>query len=585
MTEQNSKEWNKFINKFIILFKRSNNILKKYKSKEQLEQVKKIHQKISNLTPPEPPILENKNLIKKMIEEVNRSREGLFQIEAEQLGFHLLNCLMYLHGVAQTYYATQWYHMFIYYYRSNNEIDNELKGIIFRKYSKLILFFDFILLSAMEYLVKNFPDEIFENMKIEFEQEDFTQRVILFIEEYLSYFNEMRIFLYFNLPGHKKTDLFFAPGLYYFRTEINQIELFNYSKDIFELKATLDSNYIEKSKNSFKVIYNDFKHLNDIWYNKFGYNIKNLISVAIILLNKLLDKISPFFEEYEGDIPVFEFHNINGRKPEYLKNIFFNYIKKLIQNYFKNHKRLNPIINTRDLKKSIRKRDPTIKNQEIIKIILELTADPEKPFILGVNKLANKLLYYLGNGHLYPYLIGYPGAIRERFYNRLLEISQFKKEYVLTNQIKRILINHGFRIHPLSSHQIINDQRITLGEIDIIATRKSKLLLFIESKIIPHKKINLYEIRDFEQHIKAMDKRVKKFDNNITIFEKYCRNESDLKHFLNYHKKETLNIDKFEIRKNYFITPYMLFYPQDSDLVHKIEKLSVSLFEHRIENI
>jgi len=94
-------EWEKKLQDFEFYVKRSNKILNDLKSKEQLQQIPSIHNKLLKIFP-SGTILKDINLIEKFLQISNSIRENYFDIEARELGRHLINSLMYLHGVAQT---------------------------------------------------------------------------------------------------------------------------------------------------------------------------------------------------------------------------------------------------------------------------------------------------------------------------------------------------------------------------------------------------------------------------------------------------------------------------------------------------
>lgn len=83
--------------------------------------------------------------------------------------------------------------------------------------------------------------------------------------------------------------------------------------------------------------------------------------------------------------------------------------------------------------------------------------------------------------------------------------------------------------------------------------------------------------------MKNIVKQIKKFDRNIGFFSNYCGNKNSLTHFLNYSNMEVLLINNYEIKKIYFITPYLIFYPEGLKTKHAIESLSVYLFQDRLK--
>ena len=496
-TREKSIDWNKKIQDFEFQVKRSIKILKNFKSKEQLEQVLSINQKISNIIP-SGAILKDFKLVDKFLRIANSIKENYFFIEAKELGRHLINSLMYLHGVAQTYYATQWYYYFI--YLVNKKIYNNIEQIEVRRLNRLLGNFDFILLSAIEYLLYKYKDFFIEEVEPVEKINDICYRIIKFIKEYTTYFNEIHTLNFFKLNNVKELDLLFGPGMYYFRVEIDQPEILDYGKQKFDVSFLDSGNYMEESEHIFKNLEHDFLKLNEIWLEKFGYRIESIISTAKILLNEINDKYSTFWEPYNSIIPVFEIPDLKDKDIKFIGKIFDKYLSKLISNYLEKQELYYTFWKLEDLTNTIKEHRSDWKPNELPSVLKELRVDQSTEFNLGVNNLANHLYYFLNDYSLFFYIIGYSGALRERLYIQTSKLDHPHKEFILIDHIKRILKNYNFKIHPLSGKQIIGKKKRTLGEIDVIATLNNDILLFIESKIIPQKKIDLSKIRNFNQH-------------------------------------------------------------------------------------
>ena len=573
-------DWEGIFQDFQQYLKRVNNILDQAKSKEQLEQVPKISEKLKDLIP-SGTILSNINLIDKFIKIANSSRQHYFSIEAKNLGIHLLNSLMFVHGVAQSSYATQYYHYYV--YRVNSLKFNDIEMIKVRELSRLINRFDQIILSLMEYLLKNFHSDIIEDISLNINIGDVCFRIIKLIKEYAKYILEMEQLEFLKFHNIKNVNLVFGPGMYYFQITTNQKEFLDYGLKHFEVSSHSFKEEYEEHTGVYSDLWEDFSGLNEIWFHKFGYRIECIISAVKILSYKISEKYKNFFKPYDGNIPVFNVSEFEGKSIQDLERIFSNYLYKLISNYFNQPELKNTFEEPRIIKNFIKNNRSDWVKDELKKIILELTADPQKPILLGVNDLVNHLFYYTNKNKLFFYIINYPGALRERLYNRLSEIDNYKKESVLINHIKRILENNGYIIHPLSGKQILNNFKKTIGEVDIIGTKNNKILVFIESKIIPQKKIDPTNYQYFGQIMRSIGEKIQKFNKNIKIFEQYCGDLTLLDHFFEYYDKEIIDINSFSIRKNFFITPYLIFYPQYLKTDYKIETLSPYLLEKRLK--
>lgn len=573
----------KALQDFEFQIKRSNRLLKNSKSKEQLKQVLSINEIIKRLIP-EGTVIQDEKRIEKTILSANLIRENFFSIIINKVGYHLINVLSYMHLVAQSEVAIRYNFHFIYLL---NQVEfNPLEKTYLRKFTRLLGHLDLILLSAMEYLLKNHRKEILESLENDNEEiiEDYSDLIRQFILEYSTYLNELISLRFLKFKNLKGTHLVFGPGMYYFRISTDQEELIDYQTNLFTTHISSlndgDRNYEE----NFQKIYENFSHLNDLYFDKFGFRINKLIKTAEALIRQLIEKHNIYLKPYGGKIPVFKIGNLQEKKAKEIGLMIEEYIKMLASNYFNFPKLRRTILDTREIKRNLKEEIGDWRPDELQKIIEEITAVPQDPFIVGEQKLANKLLYPIKENSSFIYMIGYPGAIRERLYLRLSEIDSEEKEFVFTNAIKRVLKDNGYKIHPLSGKQILNDQRKTIGEIDIVAI-KDKTILFVESKIMLQKKIDSSHLDNFKQNMIAIQKKIIKFDKNIASFKKYCGDPDKLNHFLNYTETKILNLADFEFQYNFFVTPFLIFYPKNVVYKNPISTTSIYLFNLQIKNL
>jgi len=573
----------KALQDFEFQINRSIRLLKNSKSKEQLKQVLNINKTIKKLIP-EGTIIQDEKKIEKIVLTTNLIRENLFSIIINKVGYHLINVLSYMHLVAQSEEAIRYYFHFIYLL---NQIKfNPVEKIYLRKYTRLLGHLDIILLSAMEYLLKNHRKEILKTLENDNEEtiEDYSDLIKQFILEYSTYLNELMLLRFLKFKNLKGIHLVFGPGMYYFRLSTDQEELVDYQSNLFTTHISSlndgDRNFVK----NFQEIYENFSHLNGLYFDKFGFRIDKLIKTAKVLIRQLIENHNIYLEPSGGKIPVFKIGNLQEKEAEEIGLVIEEYIRMLASNYSKFPKLRRTMLDTREIKRNLNNEIKDWRPDELQKTIEEITADPEEPFIVGEQKLANRLLYPIKENFSFIYMIGYPGAIRERLYLRLSEIDSKEKEFVFTNAIKRVLKDNGYRIHPLSGKQILNDQRKTIGEIDIVAI-KDKTVLFVESKIMLQKKIDSSHLDNFEQNMIAIQKKLRKFDKNITSFKKYCGDPDKLNHFLNYDKTEILNLADFEFQYNFFVTPFLIYYPKNIIYQNPISATSIYLFELQIKTI
>ena len=166
-------------------------------------------------------------------------------------------------------------------------------------------------------MLKNFIEEVEE---IE-DRNDVSYRIIKFINEYASYFNEIHTLNFFKFNNIRELDLVLGPGMYYFRVQIQQRELLDYGKKKFELNISDDENWFQNSLGSYENLERDFSELKDLWYDKFGYRINSIISTVQVLGTQLNERYSAFFEPYEFNVPVFEIQDLKNKKIKDIREI------------------------------------------------------------------------------------------------------------------------------------------------------------------------------------------------------------------------------------------------------------------------
>lgn len=74
--------------------------------------------------------------------------------------------------------------------------------------------------------------------------------------------------------------------------------------------------------------------------------------------------------------------------------------------------------------------------------------------------------------------------------------------------------------------------------------------------------------------MKSIGRKIIIYNKSISVFEPYSGNKNLLNHFLEYNGLDILDVSQFRIRKNYFITPYLIYYPQNININYEIEELS-----------
>ncbi len=85
-------------------------------------------------------------------------------------------------------------------------------------------------------MLKKFKEYFIKEVEEVEDPNDVSYRIIKFINEYASYFNEIHTLNFFKLNNIRELDLVFGPGMYYFRVKIQQPEFLDYEKqNLFRL--------------------------------------------------------------------------------------------------------------------------------------------------------------------------------------------------------------------------------------------------------------------------------------------------------------------------------------------------------------
>lgn len=559
-------DWDTLLSRLDILVKRYHRLL--YLGYEDREQIIKINEKIRELIPSKI-VIENRILIKKLIYIFNSSLESAFKIIANQLGLDLLNVLMYLYGIFQSNSMCKSVHNIIEHIASS-KFEN-LEGKDFRRFSRFLLGLEYTLRSAMEYLLKNHKDHVIE-FKNSIKRP--INKILHFINDFYQYKTSIEQLLWLDFPHLKEVKYTLGPGYYtYLYITHEWQEYGDYAKKGYEVWLNWDLSkdwYFD-----FNEITQQFSSVMEIWKKKFGYTLKNLVKAIAIFHLLFLDRFEPFFIRL-GEFPILEINEVSKKSLDKLEEELNSFLVKIIENYFRNARNKNCLISFKELNQRFYKE---IRNDgnEIDKILTELCVDANAPYIPYWNRLANRFLYPIDNDTAFIYPNNTYSALKERLYLKLIEIDEPEKEYVLTNHIKNILNFKGYTIHPLSGVYMIDENKKTLGEIDLVAY-KARLLLLIESKIIPQRKTSIEFLKNYEQILKNISKKLSRFDRNIEIFEKFCSNPAN---FHNYNDI-SLDINKFTKKQYFFISPYLIYNPPPFKRIRPIEVINPTLFERFI---
>jgi hypothetical protein len=538
-------DWEYILSKLEILMKRFHRIL--YRDKNGSEQAEKIEKKIKELIPTRI-IIEDRTLIKKIINLSISIYEGTFKVIVDQLGLDLLNSIMYLHGIIQSNQVNVSIHNVI------DEIDKakfqEFEGKDYRHFSGYLLDLEYTLRSAMEYLLKKHRDQI---VHFKPKVRNPVNKILLFIDDFHRYKFRVELLSWLDFPYLKKVKLIFGPGYYfYFFLAHDRSEYYDYSKKLFDIYLNWDLS--KDNLFDFNEIINQFSSVSDIWREEFGYKLENLVKTAHLFITIYRDKFDKFFTHLI-EFPILKIENINSKTIEDLENEVDLFLARLIRHYFKHARNKNSLINYKELKTRYLSKLTNDEN-EISKIINELCVDNKALYISHWNRLAYSFIYPIDEEIAFIYPNNTYSALIEKLYMNLGKINDPKTEFVLIKHIKRILKKKGYNIHPLSGKFIINENKLTIGQIDIVAY-KSETLLLIESKTIPQKKTSVKFLKDYYYILKAISKKLSRFDKSIGYFEKYCHDSTS---FLKYDDIP-LDINEFTSIRYFFVSPDLIYNP------------------------
>ncbi len=558
-----NQSWNEKIDKLKLYVKRIGNLL--FQNKE--DQIKKIKKKIEQLIP-NAYMIEDRIIIKKIINIYNSLSETIFKKIAENLGLDLLNSLMYLHEIIQSNTVSKTIHEIIHKIKDSGY--NQKEMINLRRITRYILNLEYTLISSMEYLLKCHKEQIISFTK---NTKNSIGYILKFIEEFFKYLYTKEQLLWLKSPFLEKVSLILGPGLYYyFKILHSKEEIRELHEKKFDIYLKFD---LENEIPDFNELINQFSELKEIWISKLGYDVEKYILAVLKLNDLMIEKFNCFFSEYQNFF-VPNIKNVSEKHIEVIDAEFKNYLVELIENYYKNARNYNCIIDLKDLRRKFMNYISNDK-KEIAKIIRELCIDPQEPFIATYNTFANRFIFPLGGSKAFFYPNNTYAVLKERLYMELSKIGDPEKESVLLRDLKRILESRGYNVHPLSGIPMIGQNKKIIGEIDIIAYKLTTLLI-IESKIIPYKKTSVTRLETIDYTLKNISKKLTRFDKNIEYFFKLCNNSSN---FLNYNH-ETLDINRFNRINFFFISPDIIYNPPPFKRERKIELVNPRLFERMI---
>lgn len=549
------------------------NIQTNSKSQAQLRLVDRYFEKIEALIPA-PIIIKDFPTIKRVMDIKFSALENDFIGIGKIYGIDFLNILMYIHGTSQSNSATAQRIIFA----DSIIVENldEKEAIQYRMFIRLLENFDRNLLSSIEFLLKNSTPEILDKKQsLNINHHEYLKVIRNFIEDFLDYRENKLQLLLFNINDLLEYYLVLGPGFYTrFRVAFKSKEFVDIGSKHREMYINYD---ITHDKPDFDSFLQSFSYVQKLWIKKMGYQLSNFISTIKLVGDLIFSKYLSFFSfkhlELTGKVSLVE-----------AKHKFYSYIEKIIKHYLENPILGDTFINLRDLKKLIKSKTTNADNKEIAKIIRELCVDPQKPYLSFFNSMANRFIFPVNNGKAFLYVNNLYNALSERFYYDLAKIDEFSKENVFLNRIFHVLEEYGFEIHPLSGHQIIDNNRRTIGEIDIVAT-KGEYLLYIESKIMSQKSVSPYNYDSLIDKYRKIEKKFKKFDKNISNFNKYCQNPATLNHFLKYTSFETLDLSQYSKKKFFFITPYLTYQPVSFKPKHNIELINLNILDLRLRSL
>lgn len=543
------------------------------KSRDHLRLVDRYFEKIDALIPA-PIIIKNAHTIRRVMEIKFMALESEFICYGKIYGLDFLNILMYIHGASQSNLATAQRLRFAISIVGKN-LDGK-EGIQYRMFKRLLFSFDGNLLSSIEFLLKNCSPDILEKKRnLEINHYEYVKIIKSFIEDFDNYLKNKRQLLFSKINDLVEYSLVLGPGFYtYFRVVFKSQELADLGGKTVDMYLDYDINY---DKPDFDAFLKGFSYVKELWLEKMGYQIENFVLAAKLLAVLLTNNYRSFFSfkhlKLEEGVSLTE-----------AKQSFYDHIGFIIKFYLENPELEDTFINFRDLRNHIKSGATNTTKGEIAKIIRELCVDPQKPYKPLFNCMANRFLYPVNKERAFFYINNIFNALSERFFYDLAKIDENSKENVFLNRILYILSENGFRVHPLSGHQIVDDKRKTIGEIDIIAF-KNEFLLYIESKIMSQKSVSPYNYDSLVNKFRKIEKKFKKFDRNISNFNKYCQDPDTLNHFLKYTALETLELSQYSEKKYFFVTPYLTYQPISFKPKHNIELINLMILKSKLRNL
>jgi len=545
-------------------------LMEKPSSNENIE-YKQLMDELMAIIPPGSQLTDKKEIID-FIEMINRNKERLLENKAKIFGIALLDALMYIHGVTQTSYVTNWRYWAAGRINSKDYEPSEMPRL--RRLNNLYSNIDRITLSAIEFLLNKCLSDIIKTKNTE----NLSISVVNFIERYENFLTEQIQLAWLQSNFLKDARIIFLNTLtYYFPLVLDAEPLTSYSMATIEANLTQDINSPSKL---FTNLIADYSILDDIWKKKFGYTATDMINVAKIISDGYDNCFREYFEAFQGKLPVFNFKSWEDKHLKNFEKILRGYLVILTDKYTQLTNPSSHIITKKEIEQKILKGLPTLSETEVKKILSDFTLTPKIPFHPAINNLANHFFYEIGPNE-YFFLLNNPlGILEERLQIMLTEIPNAEKEYILLTPIKRIIADNNYAINPLSGKQMIDEKGRTIGEIDVVATKEQKII-FVESKIIPQKKIGFHNAKNIQPILKKFEKHIKKFDKNITLFESLCQSPE---RFEENQEKDTIDLTKYKIVKYFFISPYPIFDPTPSvELDHPINILSLYMLQTRLQ--
>lgn len=565
----------KNLEKLDYFLKRITRSTKNPKSIEQNKIIKQIYTKIEILFP-FGTILKKRKNISQFLQIYLDYLEKYLKFEAETIGRDLINILNYLHGILQGPYTKQMCHFYVNNYNLNTyKKSDELQFV-----NSLIIKIDYWLISCLEFLLKRCQN-IFHYIEHS-NKEVLVYKIVEYVKMYHSYIIHSHNLSLLNSFELQSMKLIFIKGLdFYCKHEYKSDIFYKQGRKLFE---TYNSPDLDIEKDYFNELKEDFTHLDNIWLQKFGYKISNLINALENFIVVPYTMIYHYTAPFEHEPPDVDIRKTKGKSIDEIKRQFEMYLYKIILPYFEDSKFRVSSLTMENIKDYLKFDQLGLNKEEIDNILKEIIDNPDIPFNTFTNNLANRIFFPLPDKTYLIIFQGLSGAIRERIYIRMTELSDSLKQETLTNQIKRICRNNGFKIHPLSGVKMRDEYKNDLGDIDVIAIKDSFLVL-IESKIIPQHKVEVARTTKFYDYLKNLSKKITRFDKNIKNFKAYCQDYEKVIHFHQYEAKETMNLSEFQEIKYFFVTPYLVYQPPYYKVSHPIEMLSPSLLEIELTSL